>query len=79
MRKINGPAAFLQSPVGIVLTINAVWLIVVWLANIPFNYLVSILLIVADIFIAFYLLDRLVYFFSFQFKTLNIGKRSIHA
>jgi hypothetical protein len=64
MRKINGPAAFLQSPVGIVLTINAVWLIVVWLANIPFNYLVSILLIVADIFIAFYLLDRLVYFFS---------------
>lgn len=65
MRKIfSGIGAFLQTPVGVILTINAFWHILVWAANIPFNYFVSIALLGVDIFVAFYLLDRLIYFFS---------------
>lgn len=65
MRKIFSQiGAFLQTPIGVILTTNVVWHIVVWAANINFNYLVSAALLGADIFIAFYLLDRLVFFFS---------------
>ncbi len=65
MRKIfSGIGAFLQTPVGVILTTNAFWHLVVWAANIPFNYFVSIALIGLDIFVAFYLLDRLIFFFA---------------
>jgi hypothetical protein len=65
MRRIG---AFLQTPIGVVLSTNAAWFIVVFLAGIkysyPYHYLVNIFLLGADFFIAAYLLDRLVYFFS---------------
>ena len=65
MRKLFGAiGAFLQTPVGVILTTSAFWHIVVWAAKIPFNYMVSIVLLGVDVFVAFYLLDRLVYFFS---------------
>jgi len=65
MRKLfSGIGAFLQTPVGVILTTNAVWHIVVWAAKIPFNYFVSIALLGMDVFVAFYLLDRLIFFFS---------------
>ncbi len=65
MRKIfSGIGAFLQTPIGVILTTNAFWHIVVWAANIPFNYFVSIFLVGVDVMVAFYLRDRLVYFFA---------------
>ena len=65
MRKLFAAiGAFLQTPVGVIVTTNAFWHIVVWAAKIPFNYVVSIILLGIDAFVAFYLLDRLVYFFA---------------
>ena len=60
--------AFLQTPVGVIITTNVVWQIVMWAAKIPtYNivyYIVSVVLLGVDIFVAFYLLDQLIYFFS---------------
>ncbi|MBI3162921.1 MAG: hypothetical protein HYZ23_10435 [Chloroflexi bacterium] len=56
--------AFLQTPVGVIITTNVIWHVVLWAAKIPFNYVVSLILLGADIVAAFTLLDRLVYFFS---------------
>lgn len=65
MRNIfGGIGAFLQTPVGVILATSAFWHSVVWAANIPFNYFVSIALFGMDVFVAFYLLDRLIFFFS---------------
>jgi hypothetical protein len=64
MQRTSGIGAFLQNPIGMVLTINAVWHIVAWITGIPTNYWVSLLLIVVEILVAYVLLDRLVYFFS---------------
>jgi len=65
MRRLFGAiGAFLQTPVGVILTTSAFWHIVVWAAKIPFNYIISIVLLGVDVFVAFYLLDRLIYFFS---------------
>ncbi|MBC7876869.1 MAG: hypothetical protein H7Y59_06825 [Anaerolineales bacterium] len=65
MRKLFGRiGAFLQTPVGVILTATVVWHIVMRLAKIPVNYLFSTVLLVVDCAVAFYLLDRLVYFFS---------------
>ena len=56
--------AFLQTPFGVILTTSAFWHLVVWVAKIPFSYIVSIVLLGVDIFVAFYLRDQLIYFFS---------------
>jgi len=69
MRKnFGGIGAFLQTPIGVVLSSNAAWFIVTFLAGIkysyPYPYLVNIFLVGVDLFVASYLLDRLVYFFS---------------
>lgn len=65
MRKIfSGIGAFLQTPVGIILTTNVIWHIVVLVAKIPFNYFASAVILGLDIFAAFYLRDKLIYFFS---------------
>ena len=64
MRKISGPGAFLQNPITIILITNVIWHFVAWLANIPSNYVISLLLIGVEISVAYFLLDRLVYFFS---------------
>jgi len=82
MRKIFGQIGeFLQTPTGVVIATTAVWHIVVWAANIPFNYIVSILLLVFDIFIATWLLDKLIYFFSqFVLPIQNPkGRQEIHS
>ena len=65
MRKIfSGIGSFLQTPVGVILTTNVIWNIVVWAAKIPFSYIVSGIVLALDIFAAFYLRDKLIYFFS---------------
>ncbi len=65
MRKIfSGIGAFLQTPVGIILTTNVIWHIVVLVAKIPFSYIASAVILGLDIFAAFYLRDKLIYFFS---------------
>jgi hypothetical protein len=65
MRKIfGGFGAFLQTPSGVIVVITLVWHAVLWAANIPFNAMVSVILLVIDFAIAFFLLDRLVFFFS---------------
>ena len=69
MRKLfSAIGAFLQTPMGVILSTNAAWYIVVWAAGInysyPYYYLVYIILAGVDVFAAFHLLDRLVYFFS---------------
>ncbi|MFN8412583.1 MAG: hypothetical protein U0Z26_09370 [Anaerolineales bacterium] len=65
MRKIFSEiGAFLQTPVGILLTITVVWHIVLYALGIPINYFVSGFLFLVDIAATFYILDRLTYFFS---------------
>jgi hypothetical protein len=65
MRKLlGGIGAFLQTPLGVMIATNLIWHVILWAANIPFNIIVSILLFIIDIAIAFYLLDKLIYFFS---------------
>ncbi len=65
MRKIFGEiGAFLRTPIGVILSTNALWNIIVWAAKIPFNYVISLVILGLDIFIAFFLRDKLIYFFS---------------
>ncbi|MBI5964011.1 MAG: hypothetical protein HY863_11085 [Chloroflexi bacterium] len=65
MRKLfNEIGNLLQSPIGVVLVTSAVWHLIIWAANVPFNMAVSAVLLVVDISVAMYLLDRLIYFFS---------------
>ncbi len=65
MRKVfSGIGAFLQTPVGVILATNALWHIVVWAAKIPFNYIISLILLGVDVFAAFFLRNQLIYFFS---------------
>jgi hypothetical protein len=56
--------SFLQTPPGIIILMTAVWHGIVWWLGISFNPLISALLFVLDIAIAYFLLDRLLYFFS---------------
>ncbi|MDP1544585.1 MAG: SPFH domain-containing protein [Anaerolineales bacterium] len=65
MRKLfGGFGSFLQTPYGVVIIVAAVWHGILWGLKIPFNLIVSIVLVVMDFAIAYYLLDRLIYFFS---------------
>lgn len=59
-----GIGFFLQTPAGMVIITTIIWHGILWELKIPFNSYVSIAIFFADIGIAFYLLDRLVYFFS---------------
>jgi hypothetical protein len=68
-KAFSGIGAFLQTPSGMVITTNAAWYIVVSLVmgityDYPYSYLVNIFLLGVDLFVASYLLDRLVYFFA---------------
>ena len=64
----GGIGAFLQSPIGVALSSNAVWFIMIWAAGIQYDYpayyLVNLFLLIVDLFVAYFLLDRLIYFFS---------------
>jgi len=69
MKKISSAiGAFLQTPVGVILTTTVIWHVAVWAVGIKYSYsytyVVSLVLLGVDIFVAFYLLDRLIYFFS---------------
>jgi hypothetical protein len=63
-KTFSGIGAFLQTPVGVVIAMNVLWHVVAWLANIGFNPFVSIFVLVVDIAVAYFLLDRLTYFFA---------------
>ena len=54
----------MATPVGVILAVNAVWHLVLWTSKIPFNLVVSIILLVVDLAIASFLQDKLIYFFS---------------
>jgi uncharacterized protein YhhL (DUF1145 family) len=65
MRKLFGAiGAFLQTPTGVILTTNAFWHIVLLALDIPFNYIISGVMLVLDVFLAIMLRDQLIYFFS---------------
>lgn len=67
-RLFGGIGTFLQTPVGVIITTNLVWLIVMRVMAIPTNYtvyyIVSIVILGLDIFVAYTLRDKLIYFFS---------------
>ena len=54
----------MQTPIGVILVTTAVWHGILWGLNIPFNTFVSGGIFIVDMIVAFFLLDRLVYFFS---------------
>jgi hypothetical protein len=65
----SGIGSFLKKPVGVIITTNVVWQVVMWAAKIvPTNatvyYIVSFVILGLDIFVAFTLRDQLIYFFS---------------
>jgi hypothetical protein len=65
MRKLfGGISALLGTPIGVIVATTVVWHGILWAANIPFNLIVSAVLLIVDCVIAYFLLDRLVYFFS---------------
>jgi hypothetical protein len=67
-KAFSGIGTLLATPVGVIITTNVVWLIVMWLMDIPRNtiiyYVVSFIIFVLDVFVAFTLRDRLIHFFS---------------
>jgi hypothetical protein len=64
----SGIGTFLQTPVGVIITTNVIWQIVMWAMKIPTTttvyYIVSFILLGMDIIVAFTLRDQLIYFFS---------------
>jgi hypothetical protein len=65
MRKIfGGIGRFLKHPIGVILVTNVVWYVIVRTVHIPFNIGVNVVLIITDGLVAYFLLDRLIYFFS---------------
>ena len=64
----SGIGSFLRNPVGVIITTNVVWLVVMWTVDIPTNYTVyliaSAVILGVDIFVAFTLRDQLIHFFS---------------
>lgn len=55
---------FLKTPPGVIVTLNVVWHIIMWAGGVPINWIVSLVLIVIELGVAFLLLDRLIYFYS---------------
>ena len=69
MRKLfGGIGAFLQTPIGVIITTNVVLQVVMRVMKIPAYtttyYIVSFVILGLDIFVAFLLRDQLIYFFS---------------
>lgn len=56
--------AFLQTIPGVIIAASVISLIVMRTAKVPIDYSISALLLIVDFAIAFFLLDRLVYFFA---------------
>ncbi len=56
--------SFLSTPFGVVFITALLWHGVVWLLKIPFSWLASAILLAFDFVIAYFLVDKLTYFFS---------------
>lgn len=63
-KAFSGIGSFLQTPIGVILITNAVWYVIMRTAKIPFNIIVNGVLLVIDGLVAYFLFDRLIYFFS---------------
>jgi hypothetical protein len=65
MRRIYaGISAFLQSPIGVVLGLFALWHLALWVLKIPIHIIPSVLSLIVDIVAVAVLQDRWTYFFS---------------
>ncbi len=65
MRKLfEQIGAFLKTPPGVIVAMNVIWHIIVWAAGINPNYIVSAIVFAVDIAVAYYLLDRLIFFYA---------------
>ena len=65
MRKLFGSTGnLLQTPIGVIIAISVIWHVVMWAADIPINWAISIVLIVIEVGVASFLVDRLTYFYS---------------
>jgi len=65
MRKaFSAIGSFLATPFGVVFITAVLWHGVVWYFGIPYNYIVSFIVIAIDVLVVFVLGDRLTYFFS---------------
>lgn len=68
MRRVfSGVGSFLQTPSGVIFVATVIWHGVMWALGVNFSYLyigIAVAILIFDFFIASYLLDRLVYFFS---------------
>jgi hypothetical protein len=60
----HGLWVIITSPIGVVLTMTAIWHLVLWEMKIPFNVYTSVASIFIDIIVVFVLYDRWVHFFS---------------
>jgi hypothetical protein len=64
----SGIGSFLQTPPGVIVAANVVWQVVTWLMKIPSTgvvyYVVSFLILVLDLYVAYTLRDQLIHFFS---------------
>lgn len=56
--------SILQTPSGVIIATAGIWHGILWGLGIPFNPIVSVVIIAIDFIAAYYLLDRLIYFFS---------------
>lgn len=54
----------MATPLGVVFVTVLLWHAVVWYFNIPFNYIVSLIIVIIDVTLVMVLGDRLTYFFS---------------
>lgn len=55
---------FIKTPAGVIITTDIVWHSIVWAAGIPINFIASGVVFVVDLLAAFYLVDRLTYFYA---------------
>ncbi|HMZ07133.1 MAG TPA: SPFH domain-containing protein [Anaerolineales bacterium] len=66
-RVFSDVGSFLKTPSGVIFVATVVWHVVLWFLGVSFSYLylgISAVILIFDFFIASYLLDRLIYFFS---------------
>lgn len=63
-RLLSGLGSILQTPFGVILATAGIWHGILWGLDIPFNPIVSVVILIIDFFAAYYLLDRLIYFFA---------------
>lgn len=65
IRKVtSGIGSLLRHPIGVIVTTNAVLVGALWLAKVPVNFYISAGMVIVDAVVAYYLLDRLIYFFA---------------